>query len=603
MEGEIAMKFFRQIKFEILHILKSRFLLVIGVLVMISAIALPVITMVAENRRQQDRDGIVRPMPIMVEDKYIGIPEPGWGGNEPIIVDGVTIQPDNPFYWNISSLQQEMASMEKQRDMFSTPEVLDIVLELMNSEIGFYLNFARHITNYADYRMELAMHGVESIYDNFFYENYEMNTERLLEAAGFRRGYDPELFRSKFINITPEERLAALDKLDVTLSTLYAIAENNDFPKFIEMRIQQEKGVINGLQEQIASQEQEIIRNPAQEEFINEYIQEMRKQIAMIEGTRIPLLQLRLERNIIPGENSWQNYALSDIEHSENQLAQTTIMTEDKFFQEPWMVQQYGSYLRYVETTQQQIDELNTAIIIGRNSIDSDMPDMKFVQSGARNRTVQFLNYSVFVALFAVLLGGWQMASEFQQGTIRLLMIRPRTRFKILMAKFAAAFLICLGIYTVGSTLNLITNGICFGFGDFAFPNYTIAGQSGFFAFYIPKFLASSVTIIFAYTIAFMLSVIAKNTAVAIALPIAGFIGSNIVMAAFSWRGEANWLAYTPIPFIQVANFFVQYSPVQQLIRRGIPISLTYGIFLLLTLSILFTLFTLWIFSKRDITN
>ncbi len=600
------MKFLRQTKFEILHILKSRFLLVIGIIVIASAIALPVINMIAENRRQQDRDDIVRPMPMPMEIEervFVGDRKLDWGSNEPIIVDGVTIQPDNPFYWQISSLQHEMESTEMRRDMFSNPEVLDIVLELMNLELRYYLEFARHITSHADYRTELAMHGVEGVYEKFFYENHEMNTDHLLEASGFRRGYDPEFFKGKFINITPEERLAALDKIDENLSILYAIAENNDFPMYIEMRIQQEMDGIDRLQEQIARQEEEIIRNPAQEETISDHIQEMRRQISMIEGTRIPLLQLRLERNIIPGENTWQNRALSDIENSENQLAHMTILTEEKFYQEPWNVQQYGSYPRYVQAMQQQIDELNTAILIGRKSIDSDMPDMKYVYDGARSRTVQFLNYSVFVALFAVLLGGWLMASEFQQGTIRLLMIRPRTRFKILMAKLVAAFLISFGIYTVGSTLNLITNGICFGFGDFAFPNYTIAGQAGFFAFYIPKFIASSVTIIFAFTTAFMLSVLAKNAAVAIALPIAGFIGSNIVMAAFSWRGDAKWLAYTPIPFIQISNFFVQYSPVQQLIRMGVPISLTYGIILLLTLSTLFILFSIWVFRKQDITN
>ncbi len=598
------MKFLKQIKFELLHILKSKFLFIIGVLVIVSAVVMPIVYLVGENRRQPDSDGGIRPMPMVVEDsKYVGNLKPDWGGNEPVIVDGVTIQPDNPFYWNITSLQQEMASMEMQRDMFSTPEVLDIVLELMNAEIRFYLHFAQYITSYNDYRVEVAMQGIESVYEKYFYENHEKNTDHLLEAAGFRRGYEPEFFKSKFIEITPEERLAALDKIDETVATLYVIAEDNDFPKYIDMRIQQEMKTINGLQEEIARQEQEIIHNPAQEEAINEHIEEMRKQITIIEETRIPLLNLRLERNIIPGEDIWQNRALSDIENSENQLVHTTILAEDKFFQEPWMVRQYGSYHTYVQAMQNQIDELNETIIIGRKSIDFDMPDMKYVYGGARNRTVQFLSYSIFVALFAVLLGGWQMASEFQQGTIRLLMIRPRMRFKILMAKFLAAFLVCLGIYILGSALNLIVNGLCFGFGDFAFPNYTIAGQTGFFFYYFPKFLASSVTIIFAFTTAFMLSVLAKNTAVAIALPIAGFIGSNIVLAAFSYQGEANWLAYTPIPFIQISYFFAQYSPVQQLIQRGVPISLAYGIFLLLALSTLFTLFSIWIFNKRDITN
>ena len=39
---------------------------------------------------------------------------------------------------------------------------------------------------------------------------------------------------------------------------------------------------------------------------------------------------------------------------------------------------------------------------------------MKFVSDGPRNRTVRFLSYSVFIALFAVLLGAgsWQANSS-----------------------------------------------------------------------------------------------------------------------------------------------------------------------------------------------
>ena len=211
------------------------------------------------------------------------------------------------------------------------------------------------------------------------------------------------------------------------------------------------------------------------------------------------------------------------------------------------MVQQYGSYNNYVTAIQEQIDQMNQAIIIAEKSINADKPDMKFVYDGSRNRTVRFLNYSVFIALFAVLLGGWIMASEFQQGTIRLLMIRPKTRTKILAAKFLSALIISMIIYIAGSFLNMVTNGICFGFSDYTFPNYTLAGEIGFLGYYLPKMLACAVPIIFAYAIAFMLSVVIKNVAVSVAIPIAGYIGSMIFMTAIAYRATAaKWLTYTP---------------------------------------------------------
>ena len=104
-------------------------------------------------------------------------------------------------------------------------------------------------------------------------------------------------------------------------------------------------------------------------------------------------MELRLERNIIPGEDIWQNSALSDIENSRNQISWTEIVPEEEFFKNTWLVQQYGTYQKYVNAIQSQIDELNKTILIAQNSLDANEPDMKYVPGGSRNRTVSFLDY------------------------------------------------------------------------------------------------------------------------------------------------------------------------------------------------------------------
>ena len=166
-----------------------------------------------------------------------------------------------------------------------------------------------------------------------------------------------------------------------------------------------------------------------------------------------------------------------------------------------------------------------------------------------------------------------------------------------------AALVLSLVGYILGSLLNLVTNGVLFGFSDYAYPNYTISGDINFFAYYMPKLLACTVTIIFAFAVAFMLSVLTRNVAVSIAIPIACFIGCTIVMAAFSYSSAMNWVAYTPIPFVQISSFFTRYSVVQQVAQRGISLSLPYGIMLLLALSGVCTLVSVFTFKRRDITN
>lgn len=621
------MGFLKQIRFEIRNILKSKFLLIIGILIIVAGAAIPVIGLLSQ--RSNNGGGVPEPTFIIYDDvKYAssvdgmrepirpGIPTiPGKDNMDSITVDGITIYADNPFYWNLQSLIGEKSSLDSGKNPFKTPAALDLMLQLIDAEISYYLVFAQHITTYQDYRMELAWRGVDSIYDKFFYEHNDVTLDVLIEVASYRKGFDPQFFREKYVDITPVEKLAGIDKAEENLEMLTSIVVNSDFPKYIALRIQMLNDEITALEENIAIQVQAIIDNPTQEEYLNQIIVQLRRQIETIKTNSIPILEYRLAKNIIPGLNIWQNNAISDIENARNQLSWTVIMTEeewnnsrgggggiyspDSYYKE----QGEQTYADYVAMMQKQIDALNKTIIIAQKSLDADKPDMIYVPNGARTRTIEFLEYATIVALFGVLLGGWLIASEYQQGTIRLLMIRPKTRSKILLAKFTAALVVWLVVDLAGSFLNFTANGICFGFADYAYPNYTVDGEIGFIAYYIPRLLACILPILFTFTAAFMLSVLIKNIAVSIAVPIVFYVGSVIVMSIFAYRGDMNWIAWTPIPFMQMASFFSRYSSIQYIIQRGVNLSLPYGIILLLMLSVVFTSVSVWVFKKRDIVN
>ncbi|MGI5848687.1 MAG: ABC transporter permease [Christensenellales bacterium] len=594
------MKFLSQIMLEIKNIFRSKFLLIFGILILLVSIAAPIVGAVSPN----SDEGGYYPMPITYakEDRFYG-PGYGYSNEDPIIVGDVTVMPDNPFYWNISSVMDEKEYFERDKSLFTNPAALDLTLEIMDQEISYYARFAQYITTYEDYRMDLVWNGLNSLHDRFIYEHNDTSPDVLKEAAQFRLYIDPDLFDKKYINISAEQRLVALDSADDYLSSIYDVIENDNFPKYIALRIRQENENIESLKDQIEIQEQAIIDNPEQEENISPIIEDLNRQIELVNTNNIPILEYRLEKNIIPGADVWQNIALSDIENCRNQIMYTTIVTEEEFNRNQYLLSEYKSYAGYTAYMQSQIDELNNTILIGQKCLDADKPDMKYVSDGARNITVKFLDYSVIVALFAVLLGGWIMASEFQLGTVRLLMIRPKTRTKILMSKFIAALLICLGIYIAGTIINIVANGIFFGFSDYAYPNYTVSGEINFFAYYIPRFIACWVTVIFGYCVAFMLSVLVKNIAVSISVPIVCFIGCVILMNVLNTIRLIEWIAYTPVPFVQISSFFIRYSAVDMLIDRGLALSLTYGIILLMALSVICTFISVWVFKKKDITN
>jgi ABC-2 type transport system permease protein len=600
------MEFLRQIKFEIRNIFKSKFILIIGIIVMAYSIGLPIFNVITKNSEQAYPGG-----PIIYSSRAYAaaaaydkmMPYPGGDPNQqPITVGDQTIAPENPFYWQINNAMQEKAMITTDKGGYKTPQAIDLAISMMDMEIAYYARLAKSITKPQDYRMDFAYN--DKIYDKFIFEHTDVPVDVLMDGVKNRgKGYDEETFKKQYIDITPAEKMAALDKIDTYLNDVYSMVENNDFAKYIDLSIQRANDDIKNLNDQIAIQEQAIIDNPTQEESLNQMIEDMKKQIQFIQTSRIPTLQYRLEKHIVPNEDVWQNSALSDIENNQQQLMYTVIKSEADFNKDLGLVQEYTTYARYTAMMQAQIDDLNNTILIAQKSLDADKPDMKYVYDGARIKTTQFLNFSIIIALFAILLGGWLMASEFQQGTIRLLMIRPKTRVKILMSKFTGALLICIAMYLAGSILNMIVNGICFGFSDFAFPNYMASGEIGFFAYYVPKLIACFVPIIFAYTVAFMLSVLSKNVAVAIAVPVVCFIASSIGMATLSHARIMEWTAWTPLPYVDISAFFMQYSSVTELIKRGLPLSLTYGIILMMVLAAICTFVSVWVFRKRDITN
>lgn len=602
------MKFMRQIGFEAKNIFRSKFILIMGILVLVLSLFWPAIQLLEKNRRYSWNGPGPRPYYSRdVYEKYAvaaaaGISFDGKTGEEAITVEDVTISADNPFYWNVRSMMEEKERIEVDKSQFKTPEALDIMLALMDQEIHYYVVFAKSVTSQNDYRTQLAWgNSLDTLYDKFFYENSDKNLDALLEVHSMRKGLDEEAFKKKYISITAEERQKAIAECDGKMTELFNVVESNDFGKYVELRIAQENAQIKSFQDTIALFEKQIVETPSQEDTLNAEIENLRTQIRFIEENNIPILQLRLNLHIVPGEDTWQNTAVSDIENNRSQLLYNTIKEEADFLKEQYLVQEYGNYSNYLDKMQKLRNGYTNNILIAERSLNAEKPDMKYIEYGARSVAVGSLFYYVFVAMFAVMLGGWIIASEYQQGTIRLLMIRPKNRLKILAAKFVAAFALCLGIYLAGTLLNTLASGIFFGFSDYSFPNYTVSGEVSFALYYLPKFLMCIVPLFFGFTFAFMLSVLIRNSAVSIVVPIICFIGCFFVMVLGG--NMMSWLAWTPVPYVQIFMFFDNTWPLFNYLQNGYTFSMPYGLGILMVLAAACTMVAMLVFKKRDITN
>ena len=71
----------------------------------------------------------------------------------------------------------------------------------------------------------------------------------------------------------------------------------------------------------------------------------------------------------------------------------------------------------------------------------------------------------------------------------------------------------------------------------------------------------------------------------------------------FTYSPNMGWLAYTPIPFLMMASLFNQQTNMYYYYQTTIDYSIPLGVAMLLFLSAVFTVISVLVFKKRDITN
>ena len=133
-------------------------------------------------------------------------------------------------------------------------------------------------------------------------------------------------------------------------------------------------------------------------------------------------------------------------------------------------------------------------------------------------------NLIQFAGLFAIIIAAGIVASEFNWGTIKLLLIRPIDRGKILASKYLAVIVFALMLLSVLFVFSSLLGLILFGTPETAVPylNYfdgKITEQS--YALHLVIFYAmKSINMIMLATMAFMISAVFRNSSLAIGLSI-----------------------------------------------------------------------------------
>lgn len=266
-------------------------------------------------------------------------------------------------------------------------------------------------------------------------------------------------------------------------------------------------------------------------------------------------------------DEDWQSVVASENEYNKSMLMDPTINGAQKEFYEG-------------------------EVAIAEHRLENDVQPFEY--DSMQQQVLDSYFMLSLVTLFTVIVAAGIVASEFSQGTIKMLLTRPVKRWKILTSKYITSmiFAVMLAVITVAATA--LAGLIFFGISDGTFlvwnGSEVVQGSYWLEALKLAALSFASVWII--GTFAFMLGTVFRSSSLAIGLSIfLMFTGIQGVYLLANYEIVKYYL-FTHSDLTQYYNGFM---PVPD-------ITMTMSLIVLFVYFVIFMGISYWTFSRRDIT-
>lgn len=213
-----------------------------------------------------------------------------------------------------------------------------------------------------------------------------------------------------------------------------------------------------------------------------------------------------------------------------------------------------------------------------------------------------FDEYEIFLIVMFMMTAGVIVSEEFSKGTIKLLLIKPYKRSTILASKFITSIIVAIIVILLVLLMQFVVGGLIQGFDSFKNPtiiyDHTINNvkQINTIQYLAMQALGKAPMYILLMTLAFALSTIFTNSALAITISLLGYMGSSVInMLALNLK--LNWIKYFVTPNWNLTEYF----------WGGIPtfegITLPFSIAIIVIYMVIMLVPTFIIFQKKNIKN
>jgi ABC-2 type transport system permease protein len=204
---------------------------------------------------------------------------------------------------------------------------------------------------------------------------------------------------------------------------------------------------------------------------------------------------------------------------------------------------------------------------------------------------------SSLIGLFVIVVASDIVSSEFSKGTIKMLLIRPYSRWKILLSKFLATLGFAFVMWLVVIATTWLVGGLAYGFGGIDQTYLVVADMQEVRERTVVEYVFANIGVEFIeltalVALSFMISTLFMSNSVAIGVAMfTMFAGNTIVMLL----ANKDWIIYTLFANMDLS---ILIDGQNQLIK---DLTLPFSISMLAIYTAVMLAITFTVFQKRDV--
>ncbi|XID94979.1 ABC transporter permease [Paenibacillaceae bacterium WGS1546] len=258
------------------------------------------------------------------------------------------------------------------------------------------------------------------------------------------------------------------------------------------------------------------------------------------------------------------------------------------------LVQQYEERLKITELSPTLRADAENKLKIAKYRLENDFPGPS---NNPWSALLTFSGLIEMVIVFAIIIAADMVAGEYTAGTMKLLLIRPHNRTKILFSKYITVSLFAVVMLALLVVCGYAANALFYGLGNIHTTDLFLNQQGQVVQLnvlmQVIKMYGLSIFPVMGYvTLAFAVSTVLRNSALALGISLFVMIVGNSMIEA---TAKMEWLKYLPFANSDI-SLYIFHLPARP------EMTLNFSITVLLVYIFALTLLSWIVFKKRDVS-